>query len=138
MSASDFAALAIVAERMKLRALTDYATLHRRDAMLSAKMEKLTAILSSESSAMEAGDVSAAAALQRFASIASRRTDQLLAERRALASDLEKARQNAMRAHGRMEAVGMLAEGRRLEQRQQQARAAERSMGGSHAKGHAL
>lgn len=126
MSGEAYAALSEVAARMKLRALTAYARLHRRDAALAAEISALATQLSQESAAIAPGDLSAAIALQRFASVAARQTDRLLAEKRALAPDLEAARAEALRANGRVEAIDILASQEHAKSRQREARRAER------------
>ena len=130
MSEETYAALADAAERMKLRALTKYAQLHRRDASLAVEIAKLSATLGRESAALAPGDLSAALALQRYASVAARQSDHLLAEKRALAPDLQAARREAVRANGRTEAISILAAREREEARRRQARQAERSTPG--------
>lgn len=126
MSRPDYKALAEVAERMKLRELADYARLRRRDETLSAEIKNLAATLTKEGELATAGDVSSALALQRFASIAARQTDKLLAERRALAHELEAAHKKAVRANGRTEAIEMLILQDRQDENQRQERQAER------------
>lgn len=128
MSSPDYKALAEVAERMKLRELADYARLRRRDDALSAEITKLAVTLAQESEMATAGDVSSALALQQFASIAARQSDRLLAERRALATELEAAHQKAVRANGRTQAIDILISQEREEKRQRQERQAERMM----------
>ena len=131
MTANAYAALADVAARMRLSALTAYAHLHRRDAALSAEIATLSSTLARESAATAPGDLSAALALQRYASQAARRSDHLLAEKRALASELQAARAEALRANGRTEAIGILAARAEAEARQRRARQAEQFMGGT-------
>lgn len=128
MSNPDYKALADVAERMKLRELAAYARLRRRDDALAAEIAKLSATLVQETEAAEAGNVSSALALQRFASIAARQSDKLLAERRALAAELEAAHQKAVRANGRTEAIKILISQERQEEKQRKERQAERMM----------
>jgi len=128
MSKPDYKALADVAERMKLRELATYARLRRRDDALAAEIAKLSATLTQETKAAEAGNVSSALALQRFASIAARQTDKLLAEKRAMAAELEAAHQKAVRANGRTEALKMLISQERMEEKQRRERRAERMM----------
>lgn len=126
--AEDYAALAMVAERKKLHALADFAQKHRRDACLTAEIARLASMLAKESGAATPGDVSAAIALQQYASVAARRSDRLLAEKRALAPDLEQARKEAMRASGRVDAIEILASRQRAEERHRRARQTERMM----------
>lgn len=128
MSNPDYKALADVAERMKLRELATYARLRRRDDALVAEIAKLSATLAQETEAAEVGNVSSALALQRFASIAARQSDKLLAERRALAAELEAAHQKAVRANGRTEAITILISQERQEEKQRRERQAERMM----------
>lgn len=128
MSAADYKALAEVAERMKLKELANYARLRRRDDALTAEIAKLAQTLAQESNTAEAGDVSSALALQRFASIAARQSDKLLAEKRALSAELQAAHQRAVRANGRTEAIDMLISKDRQEEKQRRERQAERMM----------
>lgn len=130
MSRADYASLATVAERMKLRALADFAHVYRRDAALSAEIIGLSDRLTLETDGATPGDISAALALQRYASVAARRSDHLLAERRALTPELAAARALAMRACGRLDALEILASRQRQEERQRQARQVERMMSG--------
>ena len=130
MSGADYKALTFVAERLKLRALADFAQVHRRDASLAAEIAKLAAIQAKECDAVPSGDVSSAIALQQFASVAARRLDRLLAEKRMLAPELEQARKEAIRASGRKDAIDILASRQREEDRQREARQTERMMSG--------
>lgn len=126
MSNPDYKALAEVAERIKLRDVAAYARLRRRDDALNAEIKALSATLTQESKLAMAGDVSSALALQRFASIAARQSDKLLAERRILATKLEAAHEKAIRANGRTEAIKMLISQERQEKKLRQERQAER------------
>lgn len=128
MSNPEYKALADVAERMKLRDVAVYARLRRRDDALSAEIAKLAATLERESKAAAAGDVSMALSLQQFASIAARQSDRLLAERRALASELKAAHKKAIHANGRTEAIELLISQELKEEKQRKERQAERMM----------
>ncbi len=130
MSEANYASLAEIAARMKLRALSEYAKLRRREASLTSKINDLAATVTLESGSVDQSDLSAVLALQRYASIASRQTDQLLTKQRGLSSDLELARRRAMQAHGRADAIEILAERQREEVRRRRARASERMMEG--------
>ncbi len=128
MSRSEYHGLTEVAERMKLRELSAYARLHRRDAALSAKITDLAVTLAQETAAAQPGDMTAALALQRYASVAARQSDLLLAERRALVKDLEAARQKAVRANGRTNAIEILIAKERLAESLRRQRQEERSI----------
>ncbi len=127
MNAGAYTDLTVVAERVKLRDLAAYAKLHRRNAALSAKIAALTATLERESATSQPGDVSSALALQQFASIAARQVDRLLVEQRALSQDLEAARQAALRANGRIQALEMLIASERQAEKLQRQRSEERN-----------
>ena len=130
MSNKAYIALAEVAERMKLRALNTYARLYRQDALLASQIDDLSETLRLESEATSPDDISEVLAFQQFASLAARHSDRLLNEKRALSTELEAARQAAIRANGRLEAIRILVSREREKQRQRQARQAERMMGG--------
>jgi len=130
MSNSSYFALAEVAERMKLRALNAYARLYRQDALLASQIDELSETLRLESEATSPDDISEVLAFQQFASLAAQHSDRLLNEKRALSAELEAARQAAIRANGRLEAIKILALQERAQQRQRQARHAERLMSG--------
>ena len=121
----DFAALAEIAARMKLQALSEFAQLRRREAALSAEIAKLAATLERETVAVQPGELTAALALQRFASVAAQRSDRLLAKKRALTPELEEARKRAMRENGKVEAIEILASRERAEARQRNLRREE-------------
>ena len=128
MSHSAYSDLTDVAERMKLREMSAFARLHRRDAALSVKISDLALTLAHETAATEPGDLTAALALQRYASVAARQVDLLLAAKRALAKDLEAARQSAIRANGRTQAIEILIAKERQAETLRRQRQEERSM----------
>ncbi len=128
MSHSAYSDLTDVAERMKLREMSAFARLHRRDAALSVKITDLAVTLARESAAAAPGDMTAALSLQRYASVAARQADLLLAEKRALAKDLETARQSAIRANGRTQAIEILIAKERQAETLRRQRQEERSM----------